>query len=263
MTRRFTFLAVLAILAVAGCGERSHSRTDAGPPADAGGRDAASCDPIRCAPPCYSLTGPDGCPVCRCDGPECAADADCVVAGDLRACCGECGAVYPRSRVLAEECIARPGDRVPTACLPTSCEGIMCPADPCPSVTRGVCAAGACTAVHDCPSGHVEFLGECAPACAAHADCILASVVASCCGNCERVFPRALAADRPCIVPAGDTPPAGCAPDPAECALVDCPDIFCAGGHAACMADGQCMFVESTDTCPAGTMDVDGRCVPI
>ena len=70
---------------------------------------------------------------------ECATEADCIVATDVRGCCG-CPAVFPKDLTLVNPCISPPGPPAGVVCN-NNCSGVVC--GPCPSPPpQVVCSQG-------------------------------------------------------------------------------------------------------------------------
>ena len=88
--------------------------------------DAERCLMVDCispAPPSrIAAPDPDAGGACRFVD-ECATLADCVVATDLRGCCG-CPTVFPRALALANPCISPPGPPAGLAC--NTCGPVVC-----------------------------------------------------------------------------------------------------------------------------------------
>lgn len=246
MVRPTLFFVLLALVATTACGE---SRTapnpvDAGAEPDSRVVDAGRCGAFECALSCDLQTGPDGCPVCRCEPgptPECTTDDDCVVASNLAECCPGCDGAYASSVVQGERCLTRRGDPRPSDCAPTACPEIPCPDIDCALPARAVCnPEGRCMLDASCAPGDV-FQVECVPECATPADCVVGRVVGGCCGSCPAPFHSSLPPQRDCIVGPGETAPAACLPPAEECVDVGCPDIFCDFEYEpTCEADGRC-----------------------
>jgi hypothetical protein len=253
MTARAFALAILCS-AGSGCALHHGRGDDAGIPG-ASDAIAPTCPPIACADGCYDVVGPDGCNTCRCGPLACASDADCVVAFDLCDCCG-CPWAHTVWDVESAECLVQNGDGRPSA--GGACRDRFCD---CSWPPRAVCVAGACEPAYTCRPDQVLFRNECAPRCATHADCVVATDQEACCGGTCDAFPRALALDRACWAAAGESG-VSCPLDPARCdglgcARTPCPD----DAHAACMDDGTCVLVETPIACPPGSHESGGRCV--
>jgi hypothetical protein len=105
--------------------------------------DAERCRMVNCifpAPP-SRIAAPDPASASGCRFVnECETVADCVVATDLRGCCG-CPTVFPRDLALANPCISPPGPPAGLVC--NTCGDVMC--GPCLTPTP----AGSCTPVGD------------------------------------------------------------------------------------------------------------------
>jgi hypothetical protein len=230
---------------------------------DGGGSSPDDCPELTCGLMCPDglARGADGCEVCVCNptpDSSCTVDADCVLAVDYEDCCG-CRSAYNASSIEGHSCIRAVNEPAPPGCVREDC-GAMCR---CEFPIRAACESGTCTARTDCPMGEIMELGGCVPACTGHADCTVAADYGSCCGGCQPMT-RATVDASPCLAErASDSE---CSPAPGSCDGLGCPspalDCVMSGGSAVCMADGTCQLGGAGGECPAGSMEMDGVCVP-
>jgi len=249
------FLASLLLLPTLACG-------DDATPADGSTSD---CTPVTCEIACTDgfRRGADGCEICECNPtPDraCADDGDCVLTVDYEDCCG-CATAYNASSIDGHSCVRPRGELVPPGCAPDpTCEGTACR---CEYPYRAVCEAGSCEARSDCPPGEIMELGGCVQRCTTHTDCTLAADYGSCCGSCQTLTRATVDAD-PCLAErASDSE---CSPGPGACDGLGCAsaplDCLMFGEAAVCMADGTCNYGGAGGSCPGGSMEMGGVCVP-
>ncbi len=170
-----------------------------------------------------------GQPVCDCKRPdvECSNDADCVVGSNVGVCCGGCEDAYPRSIVEAEPCIVGRGEIGDTSMCQPACEEIACPAIACAALKGSQCQAGKCEPKYDCEPDEIDLGERCVPRCDDDGDCVIATFVGDCCGSCPDAYHREQVASDTCLITPGQPAPNECAPPPAVCQNVGCPDIAC------------------------------------
>jgi hypothetical protein len=168
---------------------------------------------------------------------------------------------YAATSIEGHSCIRESDLPAPAGCIrDPSCEGTACR---CEFPLCAVCESGACVARADCPAGEVMELGGCVPGCASHADCTLAANYGSCCGGCEALT-RATVAEDACYAERASE--SECSPSPGACDGLGCPspplDCVMSGGDPVCMASGTCQLGGAGGTCPGGSMEMGGVCVP-
>ena len=99
----------------------------------------------------------------------------------------------------------------------------------------------------------------CAPppddSCRFDEDCALGVDVSGCCG-CETGVSAARLAAEPCLIGRGESPPAGCLPDPNRCASVRC--AGCEAVVRAICLDGMCA---ASGECAEGQVPFERGCV--
>jgi hypothetical protein len=230
-----------------------------------GGSTPADCPAPACALTCDDglRRDADGCEICECNptpDTACATDGDCVLAIRHADCC-QCRAAYNAASIAGHACLRPIDEAEPPGCARgESCEGTACR---CEFPIRAACEGGTCTARSDCPAGEVMELDACAPACAGHADCVLAADYGSCCGGCQALSLATVEAHA-CYAERAEE--SGCSPPFGACDGLGCPspplDCVASGSAAVCMADGTCQNAGPDGDCPVGSMDVGDVCVP-
>lgn len=132
----------------------------------------------------------------------------------------------------------------------------------------GASDAGGCVPVGceiDCEHGLARGpdgceICACAPApdatCASADECVIARPTTGCCG-CEQAYSRADVDADPCLVERREVPPAGCLPDPAACATIDC--AACDTVVRAICEAGTCA---GSSECAAGQIVFGLTCIP-
>jgi hypothetical protein len=104
--------------------------------------EAARCQAVDCVfqppPSRIAAPNPDVAGACRFVN-ECEIAEDCVVATDLRGCCG-CPMVFPKALALANPCISPPGPPPGLAC--NTCTGVVCSPCPAPFPLGGCSSSG-------------------------------------------------------------------------------------------------------------------------
>jgi hypothetical protein len=195
---------------------------------------------VGCPLSCELAEDSNGNELCSCKRPEveCETDADCVLANNLGACCSGCSDAWPADLVESEPCLVTAPDWSDADCETPDCTQTVCPAIACEQVRYATCEDHRCVGMYECPDGMVFDHGHCVSMCEENDECVIAWNAGSCCGGCPIPVHRQVLEEDPCMVPYGQEAPEECAPNPADCALVGCPDVLCLEPGAAVCAEG-------------------------